>query len=165
MSTGKPDTTRRPDGAALVIAMVLAVLALVVIWQTAQMRVPPIQAKVGPTVFPYVVAGGLLLLAVGTLVSALRRGFPQRTRDNLKPIGWVVAGLLAQMLLLSSAGFSVATGLLFALTAKGFGRGRLWQTVPIGIAVGFVVWFVFARGLQLSLPQGPLERLVLTGMP
>ena len=54
----------------------------------------------------------------------------------------------------------IATGLLFAATARGFGRGPLWMTVPIGIVFAFVVWFIFAKGLQLSLPAGPLERLI-----
>lgn len=162
MSIGQKPA-RRPDGAALVIAGVLAALALVIIWQTAQMRVPPVQAKVGPTVFPYVVAGGMLVLAFGTVLSAIRRGFPERSPDNLGPIAWVVGGLLAQILLLSTAGFSIATGVLFALTAKAFGRDKLWQTIPIGIVFGFIIWFIFARGLQLTLPQGPLERLVATG--
>jgi putative tricarboxylic transport membrane protein len=154
---------RRPDGAAFVIAAILAGIALVIIWQTMQMRVPPVQAKVGPTVFPYIVAGGLLVLAAGTVVSGLRQGFPARTPDRLAPIGWVVGGLVAQILLLSTAGFSIATGVLFALTAKGFGRGKLWQTIPIGVVFAFLIWFIFARGLQLSLPQGPIERLVSTG--
>ena len=66
MSLGEPNLARRPDGAALFIALVLAVIAAVIIWQTSMMRVPPIQAKVGPQVFPYVIAGGLVLLSIGT---------------------------------------------------------------------------------------------------
>jgi putative tricarboxylic transport membrane protein len=160
MSSGEPNLSRRPDGAALVIAAVLAAIAAVIIWQTSQMRVPPVQAKVGPTVFPYVIAGGLLLLAVGTLVEALRGKFPARDRDNYVPILWIVGGLVAQLLLLTTAGFAIATGVLFAFTAKAFGRGPLWRTIPIGIVFSFVVWFIFAKGLQLSLPAGPLERLI-----
>jgi putative tricarboxylic transport membrane protein len=127
------------------------------------MRVPPVQARVGPTVFPYIIAGGLFCLAIGTVVSALRGSFPVRDKDNYGPILWVVGGLIAQILLLSTAGFSIATGMLFAFTAKAFGRGPLWLTVPIGVVFAFLVWFIFARGLQLSLPQGVLERLVPTG--
>jgi putative tricarboxylic transport membrane protein len=160
MSLGDANVSRRPDGAALVIAAIMAAIAAVIIWQTSQMRVPPIQARVGPQVFPYIISGGLLLLSIGTVVSALRRGFPERERDDLGPIAWIIGGLVAQLLLLSTLGFSIATGLLFALTARGFGRGPLWQTIPIGIVFAFVVWFIFARGLQLSLPMGPLERLV-----
>ena len=51
-------------------------------------------------------------------------------------------------------------GLLFALTARGFGRGPLWITIPIGVVFSLFVWIVFADVLQLSLPAGPLERLV-----
>lgn len=160
MSSGEPNLSRRPDGAALVIAAILAGIAAVIIWQTSQMRVPPIQARVGPTVFPYIIAGGLLLLAAGTVVSALRNGFPARDEDNYGPILWIVGGLVAQLLLLSSVGFSLATGILFAMTAKAFGRGPLWKTVPIGTLVAFLVWLAFAKGLQLSLPSGPFERLI-----
>lgn len=163
MSTGPTNSTRRPDGAALVIAVILAAIAIIIFWQTSQMRVPPVQQRVGPTVFPYIVASGLAILAVGTLISALRNGFPARSKDDYAPIAWIVGGLVAQILLLSTAGFSIATGVLFAFTAKGFGRGPLWQTIPIGVVFSFIVWFIFARGLQLSLPQGVLERLLTTG--
>ncbi len=163
MSSGEPNLSRRPDGAALFIALILAAIAAVIIWQTSQMRVPPVQARVGPTVFPYLIAAGLICLAIGTVVSALRGSFPARDRDSYGPILWIVSGLVAQILLLSTAGFSIATGVLFAFTARGFGRGPLWQTIPIGIVFAFLVWFVFARGLSLSLPQGALERLLLTG--
>jgi Tripartite tricarboxylate transporter TctB family. len=160
MSSGEPNLSRRPDGAALVIAVILAAIAAVIIWQTGQMRIPPVQARVGPTVFPYIIAAGLLVLAAATVVSALRGSFPARDNDNYVPIFWIVGGLVAQLLLLSVAGFAVATGVLFAFTAKGFGRGPLWKTIPVGIVFAFIVWFAFAKGLQLSLPSGPLERLI-----
>lgn len=160
MSSGEPNLSRRPDGAALVIAAILAAIAAVIIWQTSQMRVPPIQARVGPTVFPYIIAGALILLSIGTVVSAIRRGFPERSDDNYVPIFWIIGGLVAQLLLLSTLGFSIATGILFAFTAKAFGRGPLWQTIPIGAVFAFLVWVAFAKGLQLSLPAGPLERLI-----
>ena len=165
MTTGSSQPARRPDGAALVIAAILAGIAIVIFWQTSQMRVPPIQQRMGPTVFPYVVASGLLLLAAGTVVSALRNGFPERSKDDYRPIFWVIGGLIAQILLLSTAGFSIATGMLFAFTAKAFGRGPLWKTIPIGTVFAFIVWFAFAKGLQLSLPTGVLERLLTTGSP
>ncbi len=163
MTIGSSKPERRPDGAALVIAAILAGIAIIIFWQTSQMRVPPIQQRMGPTVFPYVVATGLFLLAIGTVVSAMRNGFPERSKDDYGPIFWIVGGLIGQILLLSTAGFSIATGVLFAFTAKAFGRGPLWKTIPIGTVFAFVVWFAFAKGLQLSLPAGVLERLLTTG--
>jgi putative tricarboxylic transport membrane protein len=155
-----PAAPRRPDRAALVIAVALALLAAVIFWKTRGMPVTAQYARVGPTTFPYVIAAGLGLLAIGTAVSAWRGSFPAREHDHVAPILWIVGGLAAQMLLLKTAGFSIATGALFALAARGFGRGPLWLTFPIGVVFAFAVWVVFARLLQLSLPAGPLEQLV-----
>ena len=163
MTTGSSSRERRPDRAALVIAAILAGLAVIIFWQTSQMRLPPLQQRVGPTVFPYMIASGLVLLSIGTVVSALRGSFPARSQDDYRPIFWILGGLVGQILLISTAGFSIGTGVLFAFTAKAFGRGPLWQTIPIGTVFAFVVWFIFAKGLQLSLPAGILERLLTTG--
>lgn len=163
MTIGSSKPERRPDGAALVIAAILAGLAVIIFWQTSQMRLPPLQQRVGPTVFPYVIATGLVLLAIGTVVSAMRGSFPERSKDDYHAIFWIVGGLIGQILLLSTAGFSIATGVLFAFTARAFGRGPLWQTILIGSVFAFVVWFIFAKGLQLSLPAGPIENLLTTG--
>ena len=163
MTTGSSSRERRPDGAALVIAAILIGLAIIIFWQTSQMRLPPLQQRVGPTVFPYVIASALVLLGIGTIVSALRNGFPARSQDDYKPIFWIVGGLVGQILLLSTAGFSIGTGVLFACTARAFGRRPVWKSFLIGTVFSFVVWFIFAKGLQLSLPAGVLERLLTTG--
>lgn len=150
----------RPDRAALGIAAGLAVLSAVIFWQTSLMPVAAQYARVGPTTVPYVVATGLGLLALATASSAWRGKFPVREAETFGPMLWIVGGLVGQMLLLKTAGFSVATGVLFALTARGFGRGPLWITLPIGIVFAFFVYLLFARVLQLSLPAGPIERLL-----
>jgi putative tricarboxylic transport membrane protein len=155
-----PAAPRRPDRAGFVIAILLAVLSAVIFYETRAMKVTAAYARVGPTTFPYVIAAGLAVLAVGTALAALRGGFPERAPHRLAPIVWIVGGLVLQLLLLKPAGFSIATGLLFALTAKGFGRGPLWLTIPIGIVFSLVVWFIFARVLMLALPAGPLEKLL-----
>jgi putative tricarboxylic transport membrane protein len=116
-------------------------------------------ARIGPATFPYAIAAVLFLLAIWTAVAALRGEFPEREEQKVSPMLWIVGGLAVQMLLLKFAGFSIATGLLFAATARGFGRGPLWMTVPIGIVIALVLWIIFAKGLQLSLPAGPIERL------
>ena len=94
-----------------------------------------------------------------TAVEAWRGDFPERDRQEIAPVVWVIAGLAAQMLLLTVAGFSIATGLLFAFTARAFGKRKLWFSIPVGIVLSFAIWIVFAQLLQLSLPAGPLERL------
>ena len=105
------------------------------------------------------IAGALFVLSLWTAVEAWRGDFPEREQQEISPILWIVGGLAAQMLLLNVAGFSIATGLLFAFTARAFGKRKLWYSIPIGIVLSFAIWFIFARLLQLSLPAGPLERL------
>lgn len=151
--------TRSPDRAALVIAALLLLLAAVVFFQTNAMPTAGQYAKVGPTTAPYLMSAFLAVLGVGHVVMAFRHGLPAREADRAGPMLWIVGGLLLQMLLLKPLGFSVATGLLFAFAARGFGRGPLAMTVPIGIALSFAIWIVFAQLLKLSLPAGPLERL------
>jgi putative tricarboxylic transport membrane protein len=155
-----PSTERRPDRAMLVIAALLATLAAVIFWQTKAMPVAAQYTRVGPTTAPYVLSAFLAVLAAGHVLAAFRHGLPERETDRPVPMLWIVGGLVLQMLLLKPLGFSVATGLLFACAAKGFGRGPLWLTVPLGIALAFAIWLVFAGLLNLSLPAGPLEHLV-----
>jgi putative tricarboxylic transport membrane protein len=94
-----------------------------------------------------------------TAIAGLRGDFPEREEQNFPPMLWILGGLTVQMLTMKTVGFSLATGLLFAATAKGFGRGPLWLTVPVGVVFSFIIWLIFARGLQLSLPAGPFEQL------
>jgi len=149
---------RRPDRAALVIAALLGLAAIGIFYGTSQQGGVAGYSPVGPKTVPYVIAIALALLSVATAIEAWRGDFPEREPQNWPPMLWVIGGLAAQMLTMRTVGFSIATGLLFAATAKGFGKGPLWMTVPIGIVFSFIVWFIFAKGLQLSLPVGWLEQ-------
>jgi putative tricarboxylic transport membrane protein len=151
---------RRPDWPVLGIALGLAVVAAVLFWDAGQLNVRGFAARFGPAIFPRLIGGLLLIMAVWTAIDAWRGNPPPREADALPPIAWIVGGLAAQMLLLSTAGFSIATGLLFAATVRGFGRGPLWRTIPIGIVFALVVWVIFSKGLDLTLPAGPLEKLL-----
>jgi len=147
------------DRAGLVIGAILVLLGLGIGWFTMQGGNAAGYSPVGPKTVPYIIAGAMVVLGLLTGVAAMRNEFPQREAQRLGPMAWVIGGLAVQMLTMKTVGFSIATGLLFAATARGLGRGPLWKTVPFGIVFSFVIWFIFAKGLQLSLPAGPLERL------
>ena len=163
MSEVKTSTTetRRPDGAALVIALVLAGLAALIFWDVDRLGDVVGYSPVGPATVPQWIAFGLVGLAVWTAIAAFRRDFPEREHQEIAPVAWIIGGLAGQMLLLPTLGFSIATGVLFAATARAFGKRKLWISLPIGIAICLAVWLIFALLLQLSLPAGPLERLFL----
>lgn len=150
---------RRPDWAALAIAIVLFAIAALIFYDVARLQGGNVYSGLGPATVPKGIAIGLIVLGIWTVFAAMRRDFPEREYQELPPVLFIVGGLAAQMLLLKTAGFSLATGVLFALTAAGFGKKKFWISLPAGIALSFVVWIIFARFLQLSLPAGPLERL------
>jgi putative tricarboxylic transport membrane protein len=151
--------SRRPDGVALAVAVFLAALAGLIFWDSSRLAAMANYSKIGPATVPFVIAWCLLGLAAWTAFAAFRNGFPARERQDIPPVAWIVGGLVLQMLCLRTLGFSIATGLLFAFTAAGFGRRKLWITIPVGIVICLAVWLIFAGLLQLSLPAGPLEHL------
>lgn len=155
---------RRPDRAALVVGLVLLVLGAVIAWDAGHVAGAVQYARIGPQTIPYVVAGCLAALGVWTIVEALRGDFPARETQEMRPVLWIVAGLLVQIATLRVTGFSIATGLMFALVARGFGERRIWLTLPFGIIASALIWLVFARGLSLSLPAGPLETALSNGI-
>ena len=159
MSTGSSGEQRRPDRAVLVIAAVLMVVAIGIGYGTMQQGGVAGYSPVGPKTVPYIIAAALAGLSIMTAIAGLRGDFPEREEQNVPPILWILGGLAIQMLTMKTVGFSLATGVLFAATAKGFGRGPLWLTLPVGVVFSFIVWFIFSKGLQLSLPAGPFERL------
>jgi putative tricarboxylic transport membrane protein len=152
-------TKRRPDWAALVIAVFLIGVAVVVFWDASHLKTIAQYDRIGPSTVPKVVALGLFCLGIWTVIEAWRGDFPEREHQEVAPVIWIVAGLAGQMLLLRIAGFSIATGVLFALTARGFGKRQIWFSLPIGIIMSFIVWAIFSQLLQLTLPAGPLEHL------
>ena len=156
---GSRNLRRRPDKAALGIAAVLAAVAIVIAWSTSLSSAVAGYSPVGPKTFPYIIAGGLFILSGFTAIEAMRGHFPEREPQNFPPMLWVLGGLVAQMLTMKTIGFSIATGFLFAATARAFGKGQMWITFPVGVVFALLVWLMFAKGLQLTLPAGPLERL------
>ncbi len=120
-------------------------------WDALHLKTIAQYDRIGPATVPQVVAFGLFCLGIWTAFEAWRGDFPERDRQEVAPVIWIVAGLAYQMLLLRVAGFSIATGILFALTARGFGKRKLWISLPLGIVLSFVVWAIFSQLLQLTL--------------
>ena len=153
---------RRPDWAALVLAVLLLGLATVVAWDASRVVGGGQYARIGPQTIPYAIAVCLAALGLWTIVEALRGDFPEREPQEMRPVLWIVAGLLIQLLTIRLIGFSIATGMLFALVARGFDERRFWISIPAGIVLAGAVWLIFARGLSLTLPHGPVEGAIAT---
>ena len=152
---------RRVDPAGIIVAALLTALAGVIIYDMTTLQITQTYG-IGPKAMPIVVAAGLMLLAVGNLVLALRGGdFPEREPPAQLPILLILGGLITTIVLIGvGGGFIPAVTVLFAATATAFGRRAIWVDLAIGFALGLAAYLMFAKLLSLSLPMGPLERLL-----
>jgi putative tricarboxylic transport membrane protein len=151
---------RRIDPAGLVIAALLLITAGIIFWDTTTLQITSTYG-VGPKAMPIVVAAGLALLSVGNLVMTLHGDLPERESADPKAILMILGGLAALIAIIGlGGGFIPATAILFAATSAAFGRRAIVVDLLIGLALGVVVFLLFDKLLTLSLPAGPLERLL-----
>ena len=154
------ETRRRADPAGIVIAVVLMILAGVIWWDMTSLQLSSVYG-VGPKAMPIVVGTGLGLLALGNFVLALKSDIPQPDAADPRAILLIVGGLAALIVLIGiGGGFIPATAILFAMTAAAFGRRAFLTDLAIGLALALVIYLLFVKLLTLSLPAGPLERLL-----
>lgn len=156
-------TKRRPNGAAFIIAVALAALGAVLIWQGFAIPDKGGYAGVGSGAVPKFVGYGLLVLALCHVVTGIRDAAPNIERPHMVPVFWIIVGLTLQLILLKPLGFAIGSGLLFACTAAGFGKKNLALTLPIGLALSLLIYGLFDQLLRLKLPAGVLERLIFGG--
>lgn len=161
--TGNPATGRRPDGAAFVIAALLAIFGAVLLWDASSIPDRGGYSGIGPAAMPKIIGWGLIALAAVTAANAFRGRLANVPRQNPVPLLLIGGGLALQIALLKVIGFSLATGLLFAATAAAFGKRNLLVSLPIGVAFALGIYGIFDGLLRLNLPGGPLETLIYGG--
>jgi putative tricarboxylic transport membrane protein len=151
---------RKPDPAGLVIAAALLVLSVVIWWDMSTLQLSSVYG-VGPKAMPIVVALGLGILAIGNGIMAFRGDLPERETTDFRAIVLILGGLAVLIALIGwGGGFIPATGILFAATAAAFGRRAFFVDLLIGLALGVIIFLLFDKLLTLSLPMGPIERLI-----
>jgi len=151
----------RPGIGETIIAAGVLVLAAVITWQTAIIPVSPIYAKVGPTIVPHITALGLAGFGLLLLYSALRGGWQPEEEKEITPdrpaLLWVTTGLALNVLLISYAGFTIASVVLFICVARGFGSKAILRDAGIGAAFALIAYFGFAQTLGINIGAGILE--------
>ena len=144
-------------GEAILAAFVLLLGAFVAV-ETAMLRAGPGYSAIGPKLFPWLVAAGLLLVGLALLHEA-RAGAvaqPAGFELDLPPPLAVTAGLVLQMVLMKPAGFVVASAVLFVAVAYALGSRRFVLNAAVGLVLCAATYVAFTRGLGLVLPAGVL---------
>lgn len=154
----------RPAVGETIIAVGVLALAAVVLWQTFDIPVSPLYAKVGPTVMPFITAAGLGFLGVLLLIGALRGGWqPEEEKEHAPDhaaLAWVAGGLILNVLLISSLGFTISSVILFVCVARGFGSKAILRDAGIGAAFALIAYFGFAQTLGINIGSGLVEGVI-----
>jgi putative tricarboxylic transport membrane protein len=142
-------------GEAVLGGVVLG-LGLFVAIETSVMEVTASNAAIGPRLFPFLVALGLLMVGAFVLQQALfghiahERGFEL----DWLAVALVLGGLILQMFLVESLGWIIATTALFVAATLAFRERRVLISIAIGLVLTSLTYWVFNYGLGLSLPIG-----------
>ena len=149
----------RGQGEASVAVAVLA-LAGIIVWQAGTIP-SPLYAQLGPRVAPYIVGAGLAILGAALLVAALTRRWRAEPEEDGAPdlpaLAWLSAGLVLNVLLIQPLGFVLASTILFAFVARGFGSTRWLRNAAIGLAIALLAFVGFEKVLGIHVGAGILD--------
>lgn len=149
----------------LAFASSLLILGLVVFFDTKNMLVPPGSGTIGPQVFPYLVSGLVILVALGIFVEIFRGnlGQPEGTefgdivdKTDYKSFLLVAGAMATYPLLIERAGFVAASTVAFFGVSYAFGAKNAPKNLLISVIFSLIVYFSFTRGLNVNLPSGIL---------
>ena len=150
----------------LLIGIGLLACAAAVAWQTLAIPVSPLYSKVGPTVFPYITMTGMIVLSLLLILAAVRGGWQppeeKETPTDWKAMGIVIAGLVANLVLIQPLGFTAASVIMFVLVCYGFGSKRTLRDALTGLILALAAYFGFARALGVNIGAGFIENQLNT---
>lgn len=154
----------------LLVGFAVLVLGVYFTYGAFNIQVASSYARVGPRVFPYLVAAGFLVCGTLLVVQALRgkRVASEEGEDvdlSVSPdygaVGMLVLVLTVYVFLLERLGFAFSSAILFWGVAFAFGSRAYVRDVLVGLVLSFAAYLAFSKLLGLTLPAGVLEPLGL----
>lgn len=156
VSAGRPAL-----GGEALLSLGMVLLGAFVVWQGSLVKAAASYSGVGPGLFPTLIGSGLSLIGLVLGWQALNGGWRAMPDDETthqgadwRAFGLISLAVLLHMLLIGWAGFIIASALLYALIARGFGSLRPGRDIVIAVLIAVPVFFIFTRGLGLNLPAG-----------
>lgn len=153
--------SRTRSVAGLLIGLGLIAIAAVIAVDALHMRVPPVHAKVGPRMFPYLVSCGLAISGAAIAWQAWTRNFLVEVQDtDWGAVAIIAAGLVLQINLMKPLGFIPTATMLFMAVSFAFGSRRFVRDGIVAVVLATVTYVAFTRLLGLQLPPGILKGLM-----
>jgi putative tricarboxylic transport membrane protein len=159
---------RPVDRAQYVLAAALAVVGIYTLVDARGLNVG-FGDPIGPRVFPYVVGGAMIVLAVVLAVATARgdvaEGEEGEDIDLTTPIDWLTVGklvgiLVLNLLLVNVLGWAITGALLFAGCAWALGSRTLLRDLIVGAVLSVASWYFFYVGLGVPLTPGILDGIL-----
>ena len=153
----------------LAFAGSLLLLGLIVLFDTKRMVVPPGSGSVGPQVFPTIIGGFIVVVSLFLAFEVLRGNYGQpegtefgeiKTKTDFKTLGTVCASILTYPFLIESAGFVIASTVVFFGVGFAYGARKLIKNLLIAIIFALVVYLTFTKLLSVELPAGVLKGIL-----
>jgi putative tricarboxylic transport membrane protein len=153
----------------LAFAGSLLLLGIIVLIDTKNMLVPPGSGSVGPQVFPTVIGIFILVVALILIIEIFRGNYGQpegtefgeiKGRTDWKTLSTVAASILTYPFLIESAGFVIASTLVFFGVGFAYGARKPIKNVAIALIFSLIVYVTFTRLLNVNLPAGILKGLL-----
>lgn len=147
------------DRVSIIVGILLIILAGV-LWYDAVNLGRTVAYGIGPAMMPKVVATGLVVLGLLSMISGFRSEHREVEPVDVSAILIIIGGFLLLTVCIGiGAGFVPAMTILFAATSYAFGRRALVADIIIGAVLATLVYLLFSKLLALSLPRGPFENL------
>jgi putative tricarboxylic transport membrane protein len=155
------DTGGRPAWGDMSVGVAVLALAAVVGWQTLLIPHNAVYAQVGPTAIPWLAAAMLALLGALLTWRGVRGGWVHEEHGAFDAwgFGWLLAGLVLNVALIATAGFIIASTVMFVCTAMAFGSRSTLRDAGIGFALALVAYVGFDRLLGYKIGTGLVEGL------
>ncbi|WP_198378428.1 tripartite tricarboxylate transporter TctB family protein [Neoroseomonas rubea] len=158
----------RPD---LAVGLGVTALGVLAAWLTWVIPVTPVYAVVGPKLVPALIAGALVLFGLALSGVALRGGWSADIAEvaeagppNLVSLGWLLGGLLLNLVLIVPLGFALSAAIQFVCTARAFGSRSPVRDAAIALAVSLGAFFLFVEALGVNIGAGLLEGAILRAL-
>lgn len=158
----------RPD---LAVGLGVTALGLLAAWLTWVIPVTPVYAVVGPKLVPALIAGALIVFGLALSAVALRGGWSADIPEvaaagppNLLSLGWLVGGLLLNLVLIGPLGFALSAAIQFVCTARAFGSRSPVRDAAIALFVSLGAFFLFVEALGVNIGAGLLEGAILRAL-
>jgi putative tricarboxylic transport membrane protein len=147
-----------------IFGVVLLVLGIVILTHVQGFPTIPGQ-KVGPALFPGVVAAGLVICGILLIASGIGRRSTEpwfqmadwvRSGQHITAFAAIIAGVIAYIAWVDDLGFLLLAPILLFVWFIVF-KVRLLPAAVTSLVVAVVIWYAFYKLLRVPLPWGLLK--------